>query len=46
MVGVVGESGEVHGLDARVGAQERGNLTGVFHVAIDAQRHRLYALQQ
>ena len=46
VIGIVGEAGVVDPGDARIVAQEFGDAARVLDVALDAQRHRLDALQQ
>ncbi len=46
MIGIVGEAGVIDPGHAAVLTQKFGDAAGVFDVALDAQRHRLDALQQ
>ena len=46
VIGAVGEARIVDPVDARIGAQEVGDLAGVLDMALDAQRHGLDPLQQ
>ena len=46
VVGIVGKARVIDPCDARIAAQEFGDAPRILDVALDAQRHRLDALQQ
>ena len=46
VIGIVGKAGVIDPCDARIVAQEFGDAARILDMALDAQRHRLDALQQ